>query len=158
MSMLPPPRVGGMLLSSGSVGRPASANATPITPMNGFSGNVTSPFLPRLSTPLATPLRPRRTGVNTETLPYLSGSPVGRPSVATGGMTSSSVMPSGAPPFACRASAPLPWRLDTTPYGTRGSMESISTLSTSPGRAPATWIGPVTTWGPSRSKSLGVRS
>ncbi len=49
--MLPPPRVGGIEFSSGAVGSGDSANATPISPMNGLSGNVTLP-------PAMTPRRP----------------------------------------------------------------------------------------------------
>jgi hypothetical protein len=66
--------------------------------------------------------------------------------------------PLGTAPPASRGNAPLPCRLEITPYGTRGRTDSISTLSTSPGPAPSTWIGPVTTCGPSTSKLRGVRS
>jgi hypothetical protein len=91
--------------------------------------------------------------VNTDTFPYRSGSPVALPSVSIGGITSSGVMPLAVP-----GSAPLPCLLDTTPYGTRGSADRVSTSSTSPGSAPVTYTGPVTTCGPSTSKFLVVRS
>ena len=47
----------------------------------------------------------------------------------------------------------MPWRFETTPYGTRGRSARISTSSTSPGCAPATATGPVITCGPSFAKS-----
>ncbi len=50
-------------------------------------------------------------------------------------------------------SAPLPCRFDTTPYGTRGRVSSTVIFSRSPGRAPVTAIGPVTTCGPSTAGS-----
>lgn len=58
---------------------------------------------------------PSSTAVKVDTLPYSVGSALGLWSVATGGITSSMLMPSGAEPSALRASAPLPWRLETTP-------------------------------------------
>ena len=48
-------------------------------------------------------------------------------------------------------SAPLPCRLEITPYGTRSGRSSTSILSTSPGSAPRTAIGPVMTCGPGPS-------
>ena len=48
--MLPPPRVGGIELSAGSVSPPGVV-ATPMRPMNGSSGNATSPDVPTGMTP-----------------------------------------------------------------------------------------------------------
>jgi len=60
--------------------------------------------------------------------------------------------PSGSSP----GKAPRPWRLETVPYGARGRSCSTVTASTSPGSAPATAMGPVTTCGPSASASWGT--
>ena len=80
---------------------------------------------------------------------------MGRPS-GVWGMTSAVEIPPAA--FAKPDErAPLPWRLEMTPYGTRGSADSGSILRTSPGRAPSTYTGPVTTCGPSASKLRGCR-
>jgi len=65
--MLPPPRVGGIELSSGAVRLAAVVCATPIVPMNGLSGKATS-RRPYGRTPTAAPF-PRRTAVNVDTLP-----------------------------------------------------------------------------------------
>ena len=121
--MLPPPTVGGMELTSGSSSVGASSTvATALSPANGATGQDTVPRDPTGRVATGVPPRPLLTGVKVETLPYLVGSPVprfpsgssGRPSVATGGMTSDSASsPAGVRKPADRA--PLPWRLEMTP-------------------------------------------
>jgi hypothetical protein len=113
--MLPPPRVGGIELTSGSSSVPASSTvATAIRPANGETGQDTLPFRPTGNVATGVPPRPLPNGVKVETLPYLMRSPVARPSVETGGMTSWAVSsPSGV--RKADDSAPLPCRLEMTP-------------------------------------------
>ena len=122
-SMLPPYAAGGT-----ECGRSSDAVATPIVPRNGASGNVTVRAPPSTtgSVPHRAPSR-SSTGANTLTVEPDRGSSPGR--------------------------APLPCRLEITPYGTRGCSRTTVMASRSPGRAPSTRIGPVTMCGPSRTGS-----
>jgi hypothetical protein len=111
--MLPPPSVGGIELTSGSLSVGASPTvATAISPANGSSGQLTSPLVPTGRWAVGTPPRSCRTGVKTETLPYRSGSLVARPS-GVRGIVSAALMPLSGENWT--ASAPLPCRLEMTP-------------------------------------------
>ena len=111
LAWLPPKMPGGTECTGSSV-----AAATPITPMKGAVGNVMSSPCAFFITPSQPPRRDLRTGVKTDTLRYFSGSDT----LASG----SGFGPAGNSP----GSAPLPWRLLMTPYGTRGDTASTSTF------------------------------
>ncbi len=114
-------------------GRASPATATPTSPRKGRSGKTSEPASSSEESTAMRPVQPSGPGW----------------AVAK---TQTGSSPSGSSP----GKAPRPWRLETVPYGARGRSCSTVTASTSPGSAPATAMGPVTTCGPSASASWGT--